>query len=117
MFVLPENLEEVRQITMVFLSVAAVSSTVFTVLWAFWPWYSTSMGRIFMLQSVSLSLALDLTLFFRFYFPVDHLYVILFVNFFVFGGLATSTLLMMLVMLRKNVKKRRKEPVDLKLVS
>ena len=106
---LPDNLEEVRQASLIFLTVAALASTMFPLLWAFFPWWSTVMGRILMLQSVCFAVALDLTVVFRFWSPVDHLHFTLFINFFVFMGLATASVLMTALMLRLNLQRRRSE--------
>lgn len=48
---------------------AAVTTTAFPILYSFSPWYRSHLGRAFMAQAVAFSMAMDLTLLFKFWLP------------------------------------------------
>lgn len=58
------DIEVLRFILLICLAIAAIFTTAFPVLYLFSPWYASKLGRLFMLQSVSYALALDMTLLF-----------------------------------------------------
>lgn len=62
------------------LVIAVVCSNLFILLYSFSPWYRSNVGRLLMLQSFSLALALDTTLLFRFWNPQKHLLVLFWIQ-------------------------------------
>lgn len=86
------------------LAVAAFFTTLFPVLYMFSPWYKTKLGRVLMLQAVAFALAVDLTLLFQFWTP-DNIYVVLWLNVFVFTLIAVATGLLTWGMWRINHNK------------
>lgn len=112
------DIETLTKLIQICLVIAAFCASSFPVLYAFFPWRSTMLGRLLMLQSISFAVALDLTLLFQFWFPKDIL-VIFWVNALVFLliAVATAALTVMLWMtnhpkaLNQRIYKRRKTDV------
>ena len=50
---------------------AAITTTSFPILYSFSPWYKSHLGRAFMAQAIAFSVAIDLTLLFKFWLPKD----------------------------------------------
>lgn len=84
------DIETLTNILKVFLWVAAFFATSFPVLYMFSPWYSTNLGRLLMLQSVSFALAIDLTVLFTVWQP-ENILIYFWVQVFVFGFIAIAT--------------------------
>lgn len=106
------DLETLQHWLLIFLWVASVCTTLFPVLWAFSRWWTTLVGRLLMLQSLALALAVDLTLAFQ-YIEVgpDDLLMIFWLNAVVFGLIALASVLLTFAMIRLNYfrRKRKKE--------
>jgi len=94
------------------LAIAAVFTTAFPFLYLFSPWYSTKLGRLLMLQAVAFALAIDMTLLFQFWVPVNVL-IIFWMNAFVFFLIAIATGALTIMLWHTNHKKtdhpRRRE--------
>lgn len=71
--------------------IAAFFTTLFPVLYSFSPWRSTRVGQLLMFQAIAFALAIDVTLLFQYWAPMDHILVIFWVNLLVFAALAAST--------------------------
>lgn len=69
---------------------AAIFTTAFPILYLFSPWYSTLLGRLLMLQAISFALAIDFTLLFQFWVPVNVL-IVFWMNAAVFFLIAIAT--------------------------
>lgn len=112
------DIETLTRIVQVCLFIAAFCSTSFPLLYSFFPWRSTKLGRLLMLQSVSFALALDCTLLFQFWFPEDIL-IIFWINALVFILIAVATASLTWMMwttnhpkaLNQRISKRRKTDV------
>lgn len=83
------------------LIVAAFFTTLFPVIYLMFPWYTTRLGRLLMLQAVSFAIALDLTLLFAFWEPGDFL-IIFWTNALVFTLIAISTGLLTAMLWKTN---------------
>lgn len=86
--------------------IAAVCATLFPIIYAFSPWFSTVLGRVLMLQSVSFALALDVTLLFAYWHP-DDILIIFWTDVMVFTLIAISTVALTFMLLRTNYGKYR----------
>ena len=75
---------------LVMVVIAAISSTAVPVLYSFGPWRTRKLGRLFMLQAISFSLALNMTVLFQFWHPKDILWVF-WIECVVFTMIAVST--------------------------
>lgn len=112
---MPQDHETLRSWVQVCLIVAAVCTTAFPVLWSFSRWWTTTLGRLLMLQAVSFAVAMDLTLFFQIYrVPPGHIHLVLWLESVVFGLISLSTLLLTGTMIRLNYMRhhRKKEDQD-----
>lgn len=109
------DIEQLQQALQIFLWIAAVCTTVFPLVWAFSRWWSTLLGRLVMLQSLALALAVDLTLAFQ-YIEVgpEDLMTIFWLNVIVFGLIAAASVLLTVTMIWMNYlrPKRKKETQD-----
>lgn len=86
-----------------FLWVAAVSATAFPLLYAFSPWFKSTLGRCIMGQSLSLALAIDVTLLFQYWDSAEQT-TIFWINLFVFGSVAAATSALTCYLWRVNYK-------------
>lgn len=84
------DLQNMREWIRICVLVASVGTTLVPVIYAFSPWYKSHLGRAFMLQAVSFSAAIDLTLWFM-YWPPDDIRIKFWANAFVFTLIAIST--------------------------
>lgn len=91
---------------LVCLIVAALCSTAFPLLYAFFPWRSTLLGKLLMLQAVAFALAMDGTVLFQFWVPSNVL-VIFWINAIVFSLIAVASTLLTSMLWRKNITNRR----------
>lgn len=90
----------------VFLGIAAFCTTAFPALYLLFPWKSTLLGKLLMLQGVAFALAMDATLLFWFWVP-DNIQLILWLNVFVFGLIAVATGALTVTLCRTNQIKDR----------
>jgi hypothetical protein len=92
----------------VFLIAAVVFADLFVVLYAFSPWYRSAVGRLLMLQSISLALALDITLVFHFW-PPHSIMVAFWIELFEFLliALASCCLCVLLIVYYTRTLRRR----------
>lgn len=88
-----QDVEVLRMWIRIVLCIAALGSTSFPVLYAFSPWRSSPLGRLFMLQAVSFAAAMDLSLMFSFWRPTN-LVVIFWIDALVLTAIAASTILL-----------------------
>ncbi len=72
------------------LVVAALCTTAFPVLYAFFPWRSSLLGKLFMLQAVAFALAMDGTVIFNVWRP-DNVMLLFWANVVIFTLIAIST--------------------------
>ena len=82
----------------VFLILAVAFSTLFVIMYAFSPWYRSVVGRLLMLQSFSVALALDITLYFQFW-PPHHILVAFWIELIEFLLIALATCLLCILLL------------------
>lgn len=85
----------------VVLVIAAICSTSVPITYSFSRWYKSWLGQLFMLQSISLALAMDLTVIFTFWVPKDIL-VVFWANVVVLTAIALSTLSLAIFIVRVN---------------
>lgn len=97
-----DSMDTVRELVLIFLFIAAFASTLFPILWSFHPWYSTQVGRLVMLQSAALAVALDATLVFRFWNPSGHPNILFFTNLVIFGAIALASCSLTFLMVKMN---------------
>lgn len=102
-----QRLEDILQ---VFLVVAAVCCTAFPGLWAFSRWWSTTLGRLLMLQSVAFALAIDFTALFVFWEPgLEHIMFIFYAQAVIFGLIAVSSVLLTMTMIKMNYFRHKRK--------
>ena len=63
------EVETFDAIILIALVIASVCTTAFPLLYSLSPWHKSILGRTMMAQSIAFSLAVDLTLLFRFWMP------------------------------------------------
>lgn len=93
------------------LILAAIFTTLFPVLYSFFPWTSTLLGKLLMFQGISFALAVDTTLLFQFWVP-SHIMVIFWINAIVYTMLAASTALMSWKLWQLDRRRRNEEIND-----
>lgn len=104
------ELERLEHWLHIFLITAAVCTTLFPLLWAFSPWYRTLVGRLLMLQSIALALAIDVTTYYQFVeIKPDDIMFIFWLNAVVFGLIALASVLLTVTMIRMNYFRHKKE--------
>lgn len=95
------------------LLIAAVSTTLFVVLWAMSPWHHTLVGRLIMLRSVAIAVVLDLTAYYLFWANYsefrDTYYLLATVT---FGIITVASIGLTYTMIRTNYFHRKKEKQD-----
>lgn len=110
------ELERLQNWIHIFLIVAAVCTTLFPLVWSFSPWWTTTVGRLLMLQSIALALAIDATAYFQFSeVGLHNINLIFWLNAVIFGLIALASMLLTVTMIRMNYfsRSRRKErPYD-----
>lgn len=84
---------------------AAVAATAVPVLYSFFNWHKHLIGRLFMLQAVSLAVALDMTVLFQFWNP--DILVIFWIDVSVFTAIAVSTSSLFGLMLKLYLEHKR----------
>lgn len=104
-----EDIHALNHVANVFLWLAAISATLFPIIYVFSPWYKTDLGRVVMLQAFAFAVALDVTLVFSYWKPGDVLFVH-WVEVIVFGMIALATSSMTYLLWKLNYEVRRKEP-------
>lgn len=100
------DVETLTRILRWVLDVAAVCATSFPVLYMFYPWWTTALGRILMLHGVALAIAIDVTVLFQFWDSADIL-VYFWIEIVVFSLIATASLLMTIWLWRINFYERK----------
>lgn len=100
----PEVLFEWIRYVIIF---AAFFTTAFPILYAFSTWYKSRLGRLLMLQAISLALAVDLTLLFTYWVP-EHFLSIFFWNVIVFSLIGLSSAGLTWKMATLNYRRRKK---------
>ena len=104
----PPELEGLIHWTEFCLVMACVSTLAFPALYAFSPWYKSALGRLVMLQSATLALAINLTAFFYFWTPTN-LKLALVINAIVISAIAVTSALMTWMLWNVNHSKKRSE--------
>lgn len=90
---MPEDVETIRQWTLVALTIAAFPITAFPLLYlCFSPWYKSQLGRAVLLKSCSVALAIDFSVVYRYWTFTDNLRALLITWFFIviFIGVGAS---------------------------
>jgi hypothetical protein len=90
---------------LIFAIIAAICTTAFPILYAFYPWRSTILGKMLMLQALAFALAMDGTVIFNLWMP--NLIVGVIVEVVVFGMIAASTASLTVLMWRANHVSRK----------
>lgn len=103
-----ENIEFLGMWILICTIVAAVGTTAVPVLYAFSPWRSRRLGQLFMLQAVAFAMAIDLTVLFEIWRPINIL-VLFWVNAVVFTFIASSTSALAIFMWRLNHPSKKKD--------
>lgn len=81
---MPEDVETIRQWTLVALTIAAFPITAFPLLYlCFSPWYKSQLGRAVLLKSFSVALAIDFSVVYRHWTFTDNLRALLITWFFI----------------------------------
>jgi hypothetical protein len=88
-----------------FAIVAALCTTAFPILYAFFPWRSTLLGKMLMLQAVAFALAMDGTVIFNLWMPSLNVGVV--IEVIVFGLIAISTAALTALMWKANRSNRK----------
>lgn len=101
------DIETLTQIIKWALYVTAFFTTAFPVLYAFSPWWSSTLGRLLMFMTVSFAMIVDVTVLFQFWQPTDIL-IIFWVQVVCFALVAISTALLTILMVRMNYYRRKK---------
>lgn len=83
------DIETLTHVLEIVLTIAAIFATAFPVIYMFFPWYSTWLGRFVMLHAISLALALDMTVLFQHWTPKDIL-VYFWIQLVIFGMIAVA---------------------------
>ena len=96
-----------RTVLMIALTIAAVGATAVPLVYAFLPWRSRIIGRAFMLQAVVLAVALDASLLISLWRPKEIL-IYFWVQAMIFIGIAISTSALAWITLRMRFPKKRR---------
>lgn len=72
---------------------AAIGTTAVPILYSFFPWRLRPIGKLFMLQSISFALAIDLTVLF-FLWPPENILVLFWINAAVFTFISVTSMSM-----------------------
>lgn len=88
--------------------IAAFFTTAFPFLYAFFPWRSTRLGRVLMLQGIAFATVLDMTVLFQFWEP-SNVFVIFWVEALGFAFIACTTGWFSWLMVLANRKRRRND--------
>jgi hypothetical protein len=105
----PHEIHVLTNWVRVFLISATVFADLFVVLYAFSPWYRSAVGRLLMLQSISLALALDITLVFHFW-PPSSIWTAFWVEvmeFFLITIASCSLCILLLVYYTRTLRRRK----------
>jgi hypothetical protein len=100
-----EDIEVLTRWIEIFLVTSSVSATTVPVIYAFFPWYRSRLGRTLMFQSIAFSLALDVTTIFHFWMP-SNIMLIFWTNTIIFGLITLATLSVNYMMIMLNRTRR-----------
>lgn len=100
-----EELKTVAHLAEIFLTIAAVCTTMFPVLYLFSPWYRSNLGRAVMIQSVSVAFAVDITFVFRHWRFTDDLFKIYIINIGILAFIAGASLYLTVMLFLYNFRK------------
>lgn len=100
------DLETLRMWLRVVVIMAAICATAVPVIYAFCPWRTSLLGKLFMNQAVALAVAIDMNVLFFVWRPTDPL-VLFWIWAIAITGLAVSTALMAIFIWRTNLVRKR----------
>lgn len=107
---MPEDVETIRQWTLVALTIAAVPITAFPLLYfIFSPWYKSQLGRAMLLKSFSVALAIDFSVVYRYWTFTDNLRALLITWFFIVIFIGVGATYQLSVLIWANFVKPWKE--------
>lgn len=95
------NIEVLRMWIRVVVLITAVCTTSLPILYAFFPWRSRPIGKVFMMMAISFALAMDLSAVFSYWKPTNaNVLWIFWADVVVLTGIAMSSVFMMIIMIR-----------------
>jgi len=101
------DVDVLRRYLLIVVFISAMGSTSVPLIYAFSPWRTRAIGRMFMLQAVSFAVALDMTVLFQFWMP-SNILVLFWIETFVFTAIASSTIMLAWMMWRLNHPSKKK---------
>lgn len=104
-----DDIEVLGMIIQVLLVIAASCVTLFPVLYSFYPWKTTKLGRILMFQGIAFAWSLDLTVLFQFWLP-DSILLLFWIQAVSFAMIALATSLLTWKMWVLNRRRRAGDP-------
>jgi hypothetical protein len=100
------NVDTLMVLIFVFALIAATCTTAFPILYAFFPWRSSLLGKMLMLQAVAFALAMDGTVIFQIWEP-SNIVIGFLIEVVVFGMIAFSTASLTVLMWKANHTNRK----------
>lgn len=91
--------------------IAAIGTTLVPFIYAFFPWRLRPIGKLFMLQSVSFALAMDITALFMLW-PIKNILVLFWIDAFALTFIALTSIAMALWLLSKMFLYTKKDNND-----
>lgn len=87
------------------LVVAAIATTAFPLLYMFSPWYRSQVGRLIMMKALAFAMAMDATVYFRFWLP-ENIKIAYLVNDIVFTAISIAVSALTIQLWRMNYSKK-----------
>lgn len=107
---MPRDIETVVHIIRIFLMITALCTTAFPLLYLFSPWYRSNLGRAVMIQSVSVAVAIDVSVVRIFWIPEWNLTAILLVNAGTLAFISVASLYLTWMLFLYNFKPNKERP-------
>lgn len=105
---MPHDIQNLLHWLHICLTIAAICSTLFPILYAFSPWYASIIGRVLMLQSVAFAAAIDFTWLVQYWRPFGIL-TMFWVEAVIFTLISATSLALTLIMVRANYFRYRRK--------
>lgn len=100
------DIHTLRQWLLIMMFITAVCSNLLPVVYSFTGWRTYTVGRLFMLLSISYAFALDVTVIFAFWRPSDIL-AVFWTDVIVFTFIAGASLALVILVIKMNYLKRK----------
>lgn len=108
---MPKDIEALRHWIFVCVVVASAATTAVPFIYSFFPWRLRPIGKLFMIQSISFALAMDVTALFMMW-PTDNILLLFWIDALVLTFIAASSALMAIWLVGRMIQAKKGDRDD-----